>query len=41
MDLKAEDSNELLLVNIELFGEVDYYLFDEIQNAPAWELFIN
>lgn len=39
--LQAGDLNDLLLVSIELFGEKEYFLFDEIQNIPGWELFLN
>ena len=38
---KAEKLNTLLEVFYELYGDVTYLLYDEIQNIPGWELFIN
>lgn len=39
--LKAEDLNDILIAGHQLYGEIDYFLFDEIQNIPGWELFVN
>lgn len=38
---KTEDFNSLLEACYELYGDCDYFLFDEIQNIKGWELFIN
>jgi uncharacterized protein len=34
-------SDELMEALNRVYGEVDYYFFDEIQNYPRWESFIN
>lgn len=39
--LKREDLNNCLEVLYEIYGDVEYILFDEIQNIEGWELFIN
>ncbi|BFH74657.1 ATP-binding protein [Sulfurisphaera javensis] len=39
--LKAEDLSKVEKAIYELFGDVDYFLFDEIHNIPGWELFVN
>jgi predicted AAA+ superfamily ATPase len=40
--IKARELNSLLQAIYELEGEdIDLFLFDEIQNVPGWELFIN
>jgi len=38
---KTEHFQQLIEIFHELYGETDYYLFDEIQNIPGWELFAN
>jgi predicted AAA+ superfamily ATPase len=39
---KPEDFNKLLQSFYELFGnDLEYFVFDEIQNTSKWELFIN
>lgn len=35
-----EHFQQLYEVFIELYGEQDYFYFDEIQNMPAWESFV-
>ncbi len=39
--LKLDNLDLLLEVIYEVYGDVDYLFFDEIQNLPSWELFIN
>ena len=39
--VKAEDLHRIEKAIYELFGEVEYFLFDEIHNVPGWELFVN
>jgi predicted AAA+ superfamily ATPase len=39
--LGVEDYDEIPAVLTEVYGAVDYYFFDEIQNLPKWELFVN
>jgi predicted AAA+ superfamily ATPase len=41
INLYGVDSRTLLNSFIELYGNVEYILIDEIQNLPDWELFIN
>lgn len=41
ISFKTEDLNSLLESFYELYGDCDYFLFDEIQNIKGWELFIN
>lgn len=37
-----DDFNKMLEAFFELFGaNLEYFIFDEIQNIPAWELFLN
>ena len=38
--IKAKDLNNILKAFYELYGDVDYLVFDEIQNVLGWELFI-
>ena len=38
---KTEDFEILLSVFIELNDDVNLFLFDEIQNVPNWNLFVN
>lgn len=37
---EVEDFNNLYEIFLELFGEKKVFLFDEIQNAPKWEIFV-
>jgi len=37
----AIDGDELVAAIDAVYGDVDYYLFDEIQNLERWEQFIN
>ena len=37
---KLEDFQLLYEVFLELYGEKQYFYFDEIQNVPAWERFV-
>lgn len=37
----ADDFQDLIEVSIELFGKKNHLYFDEIQNVPGWEVFIN
>ncbi|MDI6688017.1 MAG: ATP-binding protein [Desulfobacterales bacterium] len=37
----TDDFDELLKSIIEVYGETEYLLFDEIQNVKGWELFVN
>lgn len=39
--IKVEDLHKVEKAIYELFGEVEYFLFDEIQNVEGWELFVN
>ncbi|BCS94158.1 ATP-binding protein [Metallosphaera javensis (ex Sakai et al. 2022)] len=39
--LKMEDLSQVERALYELFGEVEYLVFDEIQNVTGWELFVN
>ena len=39
--VKAENLNDILIASQQLFGDIDFFLFDEIQNIPGWELFVN
>ena len=39
--VKAEDLHRIEKAIYELFGDVEYFLFDEIHNVPGWELFVN
>ncbi len=39
--LRLDDYDEIPAVLTEVYGDVDFYLFDEIQNLPNWELFVN
>ena len=38
--LKTEDLNLILESFYRLYGDLDFLIFDEIQNVPNWELFI-
>ncbi|MEW5807145.1 MAG: ATP-binding protein [Acidobacteriota bacterium] len=37
---EVEDFNNLYEIFVELFGEKRVFFFDEIQNAPKWEIFV-
>jgi len=39
--IKVEDLHKLEKAIYELFGDVNYFLFDEIHNVEGWELFVN
>jgi len=41
ISFKTADLNTLLEAFYELYGDSNYFLFDEIQNITGWELFIN
>ncbi len=38
--LKTAELNKIIGAFYELYGEVNFMIFDEIQNIPKWELFI-
>jgi len=38
--LKTAELNKIIGAFFELYGEVNFMIFDEIQNIPKWELFI-
>ena len=37
----AEDLNEILKAVYWVYGDVEHLFFDEIQNVPSWQLFVN
>jgi len=39
--LKVKDHDEILKGLTQVYGKIDYILFDEIQNLDGWELFVN
>lgn len=39
--ITANDLNEILKAVYIVYGDVDYLFFDEIQNAPKWQLWVN
>ncbi|MGC8737673.1 MAG: ATP-binding protein [Candidatus Hydrogenedens sp.] len=39
--LETEDLNTIIEVFYEVYGDFQYIIFDEIQNIPRWELFVN
>jgi uncharacterized protein len=40
LNFKSEDFNKLMQAFYEIYGsDVEYFIFDEIQNIPGWELF--
>ncbi len=41
ISLKAENLNDILIASQQLFGDIEFFLFDEIQNISGWELFVN
>ncbi len=41
LSLKAENLNDILIASQQLYGDIEFFLFDEIQNISGWELFIN
>ncbi len=40
IDFESTDFNKLKEVFIELFGEVNTYFFDEVQNVQGWDRFV-
>src|SRR3989344_4176609 len=38
---EAKDLNTILKAFYELYGNIDFFIFDEIQNIDGWELFAN
>lgn len=41
LDPAKESLNEILRSIYEIYGEVNFLVFDEIQNAPGWEVFVS
>ncbi len=41
LGVKAEDLNKVLQAFYELYGEIDYFVFDEIQKVYGWERFVS
>jgi predicted AAA+ superfamily ATPase len=39
--IKAKDLDKVLQAFYELYGNIDYFIFDELQNVDGWELFVN
>ena len=39
--LDAGDLDDVLQIVYEVYGQVDHFLFDEIQNVEGWHLFVN
>ncbi len=39
--LKVDDFDSIIEAIHEVYGTIKYLFFDEIQNLPSWELFIN
>jgi len=39
--LKQDDLDKVLQAFYELYGDVDYFVFDEIQNVEGWERFVS
>ena len=39
--LEADDLDDVLQTVYEVYGQVDHFLFDEIQNVEGWHLFVN
>lgn len=39
--LEADDLDNVLQTVYEVYGQVDHFLFDEIQNVEGWHLFVN
>ncbi|WP_338602151.1 ATP-binding protein [Sulfolobus tengchongensis] len=39
--LKTEDLNKILQAIYELYGDIEYMIFDEIHNVEGWELFVS
>jgi len=37
----TDDFDELLKSIMEVYGDTEYFLFDEIQNVEGWEFFVN
>jgi len=41
LGIKTEELNLVLQAFYELYGDIEYLIFDEIQNVKGWELFAN
>lgn len=41
LSIEQHQLNNVLEAFYELYGDLDYLVFDEIQDIPGWELFIN
>lgn len=39
--IEARDLNTVLKAFYEIYGNLDYFILDEIQNVRGWELFVN
>ena len=39
--ISPDDLNEIFKALTIVYGDVQYFFFDEIQNAPAWQLWVN
>ncbi len=39
--LKVDDLNKVVQAFYELYGSVDYFVFDEIQKVMGWEMFVS
>ena len=39
--IDASELDDVLQSVYEVYGNVDYFLFDEIQNVEGWHLFVN
>lgn len=40
-EMRAEELNKVLQAFYELFGQLDYFVFDEIQKVSGWERFVS
>ncbi len=40
LGFQAEDANDLYQALVELFGERNIFVIDEVQNVPGWEHFV-
>ncbi len=40
LGFEAGDANDLYSLLVELFGERNIFVVDEIQNVPDWERFV-
>ena len=39
--IEAKDLNLVIRAFYELYGNLEYFVFDEVQNVKGWELFVN